>query len=79
MTSVGSGVREIRIRDEASAFRVISIATPADAVYVLHAFQKKTQQTPGRDPDFAAEPRSSTGTLTEATSAPPVGSVPQNG
>jgi phage-related protein len=49
MKSVGPGVREIRVRDAAGAFRVIYIATWADAVYVLHAFQKKTQQTSKRD------------------------------
>jgi phage-related protein len=54
MTSIGSGVREVRIRDEAGAFRVIYIATLADAVYVLHAFQKKTPQTAQRDLDLAA-------------------------
>jgi phage-related protein len=32
MKTVGSGVREIRIRDAAGAFRVINIATVADAV-----------------------------------------------
>jgi phage-related protein len=37
------------VRDAAGAFRVIYIATWADAVYVLHAFQKKTQQTSKRD------------------------------
>jgi len=54
MTSIGSGVREIRIRDETGAFRVIYIANLADAVYVLHAFQKKTQRTTKRDLDLAA-------------------------
>jgi phage-related protein len=54
MTSIGSGVREIRIRDEAGAFRVIYIATRADAVYVLHALQKKTRHTEQRDLDLAA-------------------------
>ncbi len=49
MKSIGTGVREIRVRDAAGAFRVIYIATWADAVYVLHAFQKKTQQTSKRD------------------------------
>ena len=49
MKSIGPGVREIRVRDAAGAFRVIYIATWADAVYVLHAFQKKTQQTSKRD------------------------------
>ena len=54
MASVGQGVREIRIRDEAGAFRVLYIAKIEDAVYVLHAFQKKTQQTAKRDLDLAA-------------------------
>ena len=47
-------VREIRIRDEAGAFRVLYVAKIEDAVYVLHAFQKKTQQTAKRDLDLAA-------------------------
>lgn len=53
MSSIGSGVREIRVRDEAGAFRVIYIATKGDAVYVLHAFQKKSQKTAQRDIDLA--------------------------
>ena len=36
MTTVGSGVREIRIRDASGAFRVVFVAKFADAVYVLH-------------------------------------------
>lgn len=54
MASVGQGVREIRIRDEAGAFRVLYITRIEDAVFVLHAFQKKTQQTARRDLDLAA-------------------------
>jgi len=46
-------VREVRIHDAAGAFRVIYIATRREAVYVLHAFQKKTQATPKRDLDLA--------------------------
>jgi phage-related protein len=49
MQSIGPGVREIRIRDAAGAFRVIYIAAFAEAVYVLHAFQKKTPRTSARD------------------------------
>jgi phage-related protein len=49
MTSIGPGVREIRVRDAAGVFRVIYVATWADAIYVLHAFQKKTQRTSKRD------------------------------
>lgn len=43
MKTVGPGVREIRIRDASGTFRIM--ATLADRVLVLHAFQKKTQQT----------------------------------
>jgi phage-related protein len=54
MPSIGAGVREIRMRERAGAFRVIYVVTFADAVYVLHAFQKKTRQTARRDLDLAA-------------------------
>ncbi len=53
MPTVGLGVREIRVRDETGAFRVIYLATLPDSVYVLHAFQKKTQQTAQRELDLA--------------------------
>jgi phage-related protein len=45
MRTIGAGVREIRIRDSSGAFRIIYVATLADAVYVLHCFQKKSGQT----------------------------------
>ena len=53
MPSIGRGVEEIRVRDDADAFRVIYTARLADAVYVLHAFQKKTRATSKRDIDIA--------------------------
>jgi len=53
MPSVGPGVREVRVRDDTGAFRVVYTATRPEAVYVLHAFQKKTQQTAKRDLDLA--------------------------
>ena len=53
MPSIGAGVREIRVREPAGAFRVIYVATFADVAYVLHAFQKKTRQTAKRDVDLA--------------------------
>ena len=54
MKTIGPGVREIRIREASGAFRVIYLATLPNAVLVLHAFQKKTQQTPQKDIDLAA-------------------------
>ena len=49
MKSIGSGVKEIRIRDVTGAFRVIYLAMYADAVHVLHCFQKKSEQTSNKD------------------------------
>lgn len=45
MPSVGAGVVEIRVRDSDGAFRLLYVAKFAEAIYVLHAFQKKTQKT----------------------------------
>lgn len=44
-STIGPGVREMRVREESGAFRAIYLMTISDAVYVLHAFQKKTQKT----------------------------------
>ena len=55
MNTVGRGTNEIRIRDEAGAFRVLYVAKFADAVYVLHCFQKKTAKTGKADVELAAK------------------------
>lgn len=52
MQTVGAGVVEIRIH-EAGEYRVLSVAKFAEAVYVLHAFEKRTRQTPGVAIDLA--------------------------
>ncbi len=52
MPSIGSGVREIRIMHQGQ-YRVIYVARFADAIHVLHAFQKKTQKTRKQDIDAA--------------------------
>jgi phage-related protein len=49
MPSIGPGVEEMRIWETEGTFRVIYFARLEDAVYVLHAFQKKTQATSQRD------------------------------
>jgi phage-related protein len=54
MKTVGAGVREIRIREASGAYRVIYLATLPDRVLVLHAFGKKTQETPKKDIELAA-------------------------
>ena len=55
MKTIGSGVQEIRIQDEAGAFRVIYIAKLKDAVYVLHCFQKKSPKTSVQDIALASK------------------------
>ncbi len=55
MPSIGKGVEEIRVTDESGAYRVIYFARRSDAIYVLHAFQKKTQATSKRDIEIAKE------------------------
>ena len=52
MSSIGPVVREIRIKHEGQ-YRVIYIAKFEEAIYVLHAFQKKTQKTNKQDIDAA--------------------------
>lgn len=53
MQSIGSGVKEIRIRDSDGIYRVMYVAKFEKAVYVLHAFQKKTQKTNHSDLEIA--------------------------
>ena len=52
MNEVGGGVREIRIH-VLGEWRVLYVAKFAEAVYVLHAFQKKTQKTRKEDVELA--------------------------
>jgi len=52
MPQVGQGAMEIRIH-VLGEWRVVYVAKFADAVYVLHAFQKKTQKTRQEDIELA--------------------------
>ncbi|MBF0166889.1 MAG: type II toxin-antitoxin system RelE/ParE family toxin [Alphaproteobacteria bacterium] len=53
MSSVGLGVREIRIHT-GRAYRLLYVAKFREGIYVLHAFEKKTMKTPAADIDLAA-------------------------
>jgi phage-related protein len=48
MSIVGKGVQEIRIRTD-DAYRIFYVAKFEECIYVLHAFQKKTQKTAKSD------------------------------
>jgi len=54
MPSVGLGVQEIRIHT-GRAHRVLYLARFAEAVYVLHVFEKRTRRTPPDDLDLARQ------------------------
>jgi len=58
LTGVGRGVQEIRIACNREAYRVIYVATLADCIYVLHAFQKKSKsgiETPREEIEVAVK------------------------
>ena len=55
MVTIGSGVREIRIREPEGAFRVIYVAKFETSLFVVHCFQKKTQATSRTDIDLATQ------------------------
>jgi phage-related protein len=54
MPSIGAGVYEIRIHVQ-DAYRVFYVAKFEEAIYVLHAFQKKTQKTAKHDIEIGRE------------------------
>ena len=58
LTSIGSGVQEIRISYDKEAYRAIYVARLGDCVYVLHAFHKKARkgiETPKDDLELATK------------------------
>ena len=55
MLGIGKGVEEIRVRDDSGIYRIIYTARLADAIHVLHAFQKKTRVTAKRDVEIARQ------------------------
>ncbi len=54
MSTIGPGVYEIRVHRD-GAWRVIYVANRRDAVYVLHAFQKKSRSTQRSDIEIARQ------------------------
>lgn len=53
LSTVGAGAYEIRVRESSGAYRAIYVAKFESVVYVLHAFQKKAQQTARTDIELA--------------------------
>ena len=53
MRSIGVGVKEVRITGDSGQYRAIYIASRRSAVYVLHAFKKRSRKTAQSDIDLA--------------------------
>jgi phage-related protein len=54
MPTIGPGVNELRVR-VGGAYRVVYVAKFAEAVYVLHAFEKKSRKTARLDVELARQ------------------------
>jgi len=53
MPTVGAGVNEIRVWEEGGTYRVFYLAKFAEAIYVLHVFEKRSQKTQKDDIQLA--------------------------
>ncbi|MBL6992016.1 MAG: type II toxin-antitoxin system RelE/ParE family toxin [Bacteriovoracaceae bacterium] len=49
LTSIHSNLFEIRVKDKKGQFRVIYFVKKKDAIYILHAFRKKSQKMPQKE------------------------------
>ena len=52
LAGIHQGLHELRFKDKGGQIRVIYYFKKGDAVYVVHAFRKKTQLMPGRERDL---------------------------
>lgn len=55
MSSVGSGVFELRDQDARSWYRVIYLSRVRDVIHVLHCFEKRSRETPMKEIDTARQ------------------------
>ena len=55
LSSIHSGLHELRLKDRSGQVRVFYFVKRADAIYLLHAFRKKTQELPRKGSRFGAE------------------------
>lgn len=53
MPSIGRGVHELRIRDRSGIYRTVYYLAGVGRIFILHAFKKKTWETPWRNLEIA--------------------------
>ncbi len=49
MASIHRGLHELRLKDASGAYRIFYYMKIGDAIYLVHAFKKKTPGTPSRE------------------------------
>jgi len=52
LANIRPGLHELRFRDRSGQVRVIYYLKKGDAIYLVHAFRKKTQTIPRRELDI---------------------------
>lgn len=52
MPSIGKNVHELRLKNKDGIYRIFYVIKKKDAIYAVHAFQKKTQKTPKKNIDL---------------------------
>lgn len=52
LAGIHPGLHELRFRDKAGQVRIIYYLKKGEAIYLVHAFRKKTQTTPRRELDI---------------------------
>ena len=55
MRSIGSGVHELRLKDRSGIYRIIYFIQKQSDIWLIHAFQKKSQQTPKENIELAKQ------------------------
>jgi phage-related protein len=55
MSSIGSGVYELKEADERAWYRAIYLSKVGNTIYVLHCFEKESRKTDRRDIEVASQ------------------------
>lgn len=55
MPSIGSGVHELRLKDRSGGYRIVYFIRKKSDIWLIHAFQKKSQQTPKENIELAKQ------------------------
>lgn len=55
MTSIGTGVFELRDQDDRAWYRVVYLSRVRDVIHVLHCFEKRSRETPMKEINTARQ------------------------